>query len=161
MFRPALTALLLTAAPAAVQARDYLVVERAVEVARPADAVWRTAGDACFIGRMLDIACTLEAGQGDVGSLRRLGPSIVEAIVARTPFSYTYSQPEGPRAGTDYHGTLQVREAGAGRSRLVYTLVIDAARLPAGTERSAYRKSLADRFQGALEKARTLIEGAR
>ena len=157
----AAAALLLPVAPAGADPHDYLVVERAVDVARPAAAVWRTAGDICFIGKMLDISCTVEGGSGGPGSLRRLNGNILEAIVARTPTSYTYSQLEGPRAGTDYHGTLAVAAAGARRSRLTYTVVIDRERLPASTNAADYQKAIADRFQAALDKARTLVEAAR
>ncbi len=141
--------------------RDYLTVEKTIEVARPADAVWKRFGDYCGIGELLDFKCSIEAGKGEVGTLRRLNGNMVESLVGKTAHSYTYSQLEGPRAGTDYHGTMAVEALGPNRSKLVYTVTIDRGRLPAGTNMAEYQKALEDRFLGVIVRAKSIIEGQR
>lgn len=152
---------LLCAAPAMASARDYLTVQRTVEVARSADVAWKRLGDFCELGELLDTECKIESGNGGVGTVRRLNGVSVEALVARTPYSFTYSQVEGARANTDYHGTIAVEPIGKNRSRILYTLVIDRSRLPAGTDLADYQKQLEDRFQGVIVRAKTLLENQR
>lgn len=155
----AVTALSISA-PSYAAERDYLTVVRTVDVSQSADKVWKQIGDFCFISKMIDIPCSIESGKGDVGTVRLLNNgAIVEAMVARTPYSYTYSQPVGSRANTDYHGTLAVEAAGKNKSKISYTLVIDRARLPANTNMAEYQKALEDRFQGAIAKAKSIVEG--
>jgi hypothetical protein len=152
---------LLCAAPTFAAARDYLTVQRTVEVARSADFAWKRLGDFCELGELLDTECKIESGNGGVGTVRRLNGVTVEALVARTPYSFTYSQVEGARANTDYHGTIAVEPIGKSRSRILYTLVIDRSRLPAGTDLADYQKQLEDRFQGAIVRAKSLLEKQR
>lgn len=139
--------------------RDYVVVERTVDVAGSADQVWKKIGDFCFIGKMLDFTCEIEVGSGGIGTVRRLNGTIVETMVAHSARSYTYSQPEGPRAGTDYHGTLSVDPISRNSSRISYTLIVDQAKLAQDVDRQKYKKAIEDRFQGAIDKAKSLVEG--
>ena len=152
---------LVCASPARASAQDYLTVQRTAEVERSADEAWARIGDFCAAGELLDMTCTIDSGDGGVGTIRRLNGITVEPMVARTPHSYTYSQIEGGRANTDYHGTLAVEAIGRSRSRIVYTLVIDRSRLPAATDLDAYQKALEDRFQGVVDRAKELLENHR
>jgi Polyketide cyclase / dehydrase and lipid transport len=157
---PPLAALIALLGGSVVQAaeRDYLTIVKTIEIAKPADVVWKRVGDYCEVGELLAFTCKIESGDGGVGTIRRLNGTMIESLVARTPYSYTYSQLEGPRAGTDYHGTMAVEPLSKSRSRMVYTVVIDRGRLPAGTDLADYQKQLEDRFQGVVVKAKGLIE---
>lgn len=152
------TVALLSGLPAHAEGRDYLAVVRTIDIAHPADNAWKRIGDFCYIGELLDVSCAIESGTGNAGTVRVLNGAIVEALVGRTTYSYTYSQPEGPRANTDYHGTLAVEPTGSASSRIVYTLVIDRARLPAATDAAEYQRALEQRFDGALARAKALID---
>ena len=149
---------LLCTSPTLASAQDYLTVQRSAEVERSADDAWGRIGDFCAAGELLDVNCAIDSGDGGVGTIRRLNGVTLEPMVARTPYSYTYSQIEGGRANTDYHGTLAVEPIGESRSRIVYTLVIDRSRLPAGTDLLAYQKAMEDRFQGVVDRAKELLE---
>jgi hypothetical protein len=149
---------LTSAVPASAAGHDYMVVVRTVDVAGSADAAWARLGDFCAIGELLPAECRIESGDGGVGTVRRLNGVTVEPLIARTPYSYTYSQVEGSRANTDYHGTLAVEPLGNERARIVYTLVIDRSRLPAGTNVIEYQKQLETRFQGVVDRAKVTVE---
>ena len=150
--------LLFSASSTIASAQDYLTVQRTVEVERSADAAWARFGDFCAAGELLDLTCTIDSGDGGVGTIRRFNGVTVEPMVSRTPYSYTYSQIEGGRANTDYHGTLAVEPIGESRSRIIYTLVIDRSRLPAGTDLADYQRTMEDRFQGVVDRAKELLE---
>jgi hypothetical protein len=62
-----------------------------------------------------------------VGSVRTIAGRIDELLVAKTAWSYTYSQPKSP---IDYHGTVEIQPIDKGHSKLLYTLVYDADALP-------------------------------
>ena len=151
-----LAAATIAAAPA--MAHDYLVVRRTAEVAGTPDAAWARIGDFCMISKLLDAKCEYASGTGDVGTVRRLNGTTLEPQVARTQYSYTYSQIEGGRKGMDYHGTLAVEPAGKGRTRIVYTLVIDQDLYAPGTDRATTKTGLETRFQGAVDKAKAIVE---
>ena len=92
-----------------------------------------------------------------MGTLRDLDNGrVVEMMVAKTPFSYTYIQPLNP--SNLYHGTLAVEPDGAGHSRIVYTILYDQE--PLGTEeaKTAGRKQRTDRFTAALAKMKSMAE---
>lgn len=152
---------LIGTAPTFAAPHDYLTVVRRTEVARSADVAWARLGDFCELGELLPAECTIVSGSGDVGTLRRLNSVSVEALVARTPRSYTYSQIEGARANTDYHGTMAVEAIGDNRAAIIYTLVIDRGRLPPGTDLADYQKQLEIRFQGVVDRAKTILEAQR
>jgi hypothetical protein len=158
-FASAIVLALLVGVSSASTPRDYLVVERSANVARPAEAVWKELGDFCYIGKLLDLTCSIESGSGGVGTVRRLNDTIFETMIAHSPRSYTYSQPQGPRANIDYHGTLAVEAINERASRIVYTIVLDSAKLPPGTDTEVYRKAIEDRFQKAVDRAKALLEG--
>ena len=160
ILRAALLVLCCTA-PTFAAAHDYMTVVRTAEVARSADVAWKRFGDFCAVGELLPAECKVESGNGAAGTVRRLNGVTVEPLVARTTYSYTYSQIEGSRANTDYHGTLAVEPIGKNRARIVYTLVIDRSRLPAGTDLLGYQKQLEDRFQGVVDRAKSILEAQR
>ena len=83
-----------------------------------------------------------------------------EVLVAKTEFSYTYTQPV--RAGRPYnlyHGTLEARPVTAATSKLLYTLMWDNSMLPDDAARDKDKASRTATFTRALQNMKTLAEG--
>ena len=59
--------------------------------------------------------------------MRTIAGRVRELLVAKTAWSYTYSQPKSP---IDYHGTVEIQPIDKKTSKLLYTLVYDADALP-------------------------------
>src|SRR5665213_699193 len=116
-------------------ATDYVTVPLEVSVNAPADVAWKKISGFCDIGGWMKTTCVITSGKdGDVGAVRRIADRVDEVQVARTAWSYSYAQPKSP---IDYHGTVEIRPDGKGKSKLLYTLVYDAAALPAGADKAA------------------------
>ena len=79
--------------------------------------------------------------------MRRIADRVDEVLVARTPLSYTYAQPKSP---IDYHGTVEMRPAGEGRSELLYTLIYDAEPLATAEAKAADRARRTAQFTAML-----------
>ncbi|MEN2789511.1 SRPBCC family protein [Sphingomonas oligophenolica] len=146
----------MVAAP--VAASNYVVVRREILVERPAESVWQRIGSYCAIGEWLKVKCTIVAGNGGVGTVRQLNGVTIEPMVGSTALSYTYAQTAGTMAALNYHGTLAVEPVGARRSRIVYTLVYDAASMTTEQLRKAQFDRISARFQGAIETMKELAE---
>ena len=69
-----------------------------------------------------------------MGAVRRIAGRIDELLVARTAWSYSYSQPKSP---IDYHGTVEIRHVDKGHSKLLYTLVYYAEPLATPESKAA------------------------
>ena len=95
-------------------------------VERSADQTWSRIGDYCAIKDWLGTSCVITAGSGDVGTIRHLNGATDELLVAKTKYSYAYTQPTSPIL---YHGNLAVEPVDATHSRIVYTLFYDQAPL--------------------------------
>lgn len=161
MIARTLTALLLIAPATPAVVADYVVIRKEILVDRPADAVWQRVGDYCAIGAWMKLKCEIVSGAGDVGTVRRLNDITVEPMIARTPYSYTYGQTAGGMADFAYHGTLAVEPAGAKQSRIVYTLIYDAALMPSDEVRKAQFERIGPRFQSAIETMKAMAEAVR
>ncbi len=117
-----------TLIPGAARATDFVTIPLETTIDAPADAAWARINGFCKIGAWFKTTCEITSGMdGQVGAVRRIAGRLDEVIVARTAWSYTYSQPKSP---IDYHGTVEIRPVDAGHARLVYTLVYDADALP-------------------------------
>lgn len=157
------TRLALLAAPllfAATAAHaDFAVVQREIEVDKPAAEVWAKVGDYCAISVWLDLDCSYVFGTGDVGTNRALaGGRIEEVMVAQTDHSYTYIQTVGNMAERHYTGTLNVEPVTDTTSRILYTLVWDEAGYATDEERATARTNFETRFQTAIETMKALAE---
>jgi hypothetical protein len=118
----------------AAQAADYVTIPLEASVNAPADVTWKKVGGYCDIGSWMKTSCVITAGKADeVGAVRRIADRVDEVLVSKTAWSYTYAQPKSP---IDYHGTVEVRPDGKGKSKILYTLVYDAAALPAGADKT-------------------------
>jgi hypothetical protein len=152
----AATVLLGALAPGPAMAADYAVIPLEIAVDRPAEVVWRKVGGYCDIGRWLKVSCVITAGQdGDLGAVRRIADRIDEVLVARTERSYTYAQPRSP---IDYHGTVEVRADGPGRSRILYSLIYDAEPLNTPQAKAADRDRRARQFTAILATMKAIAE---
>ena len=158
--RTAVALLIAVAGAGVAQAADYVTIRRTADVAGTPDAVWARIGDYCTIAKMLDMTCRYAEGSGDVGTVRNLNDgAVMEPMVGGTAHSYTYGQIVGGMKDFDYHGTLAAEPAGRGRTRIVYTIVYDAARMASDEARAAQHVRLEGRFQGAVDRAKLIAEG--
>jgi hypothetical protein len=104
---------------------------------------------------MLKTTCVLTSGTGDVGSNRLIAGRINEILVAKTSTSYTYAQ---PMAQNLYYGTVEILPDGAGRSVVVYSLLLDptfggdpATRDAKIAERRGFLKLMLSKIKAASE----------
>lgn len=147
------------AAPAADSVSpDYVVIKLQVEVNRPAEQVWKRVSDYCAISEWLKVTCRYSSGSGDVGTVRVINDTIIEPMVAKTAWSYTYTQTAGSVAANLYHGTVAVEPEGSGKSILKYTFFYNQAGLETDAKRSAERTRITTRFQGALDAMKAAAE---
>src|SRR3954468_11240002 len=89
----AVGALVATLGAGTVSAAEYTTLNLNISVDRPADAVWKKVGGYCDISEWLKLTCVMTTGHGELGSIRRLADRIDEVMVAKSAFSYTYTQP--------------------------------------------------------------------
>jgi hypothetical protein len=123
-----------TALAGAARAAEYVTIPLEASVDAPAEVTWKKVGGYCDIGGWMKTSCVITSGKADeVGAVRRIADRVDEVLVARTASSYTYAQPKSP---IDYHGTVEVRPDGKGKSKILYTLIYDAAALPAGADKA-------------------------
>jgi hypothetical protein len=122
----ALAALTVTAAGAAC-AEDFVTIPLETTINAPADKAWPKISGYCLIGAWFKTTCTVAGADGQVGSVRTIAGRVKELLVAKTAWSYTYSQPKSP---IDYHGTVEIQPIDKKTSKLLYTLVYDADALP-------------------------------
>jgi hypothetical protein len=139
----------------AAAAADYTTITLNIEVDRPADAVWKKIGGYCDISAWLKMTCVYTSGSGDLASVRRLNDRIDEVMVAKTAYSYTYTQPASPIL---YHGTLEVIPAGKKKSRIHYSLFYDQSQLADDAARTKDRERRTEIFTAALQSMKQLAE---
>ena len=143
-----------------VEKPTYVAIPLEITVNRPAADVWKRIGGYCDIAEWLQIAagCKMISGkEGEVGSVRTVG---TEVMVAKTEFSYTYTQPV--RAGRPYnlyHGTLEARPVTATTSKIVYTLFYDNSMMADEAARQADKARRTAQFTTAMENMKILAEG--
>jgi hypothetical protein len=157
------TAISLAAAAAALglagsacAATDFVTIPLETTVNAPADAAWKKISGYCDIGAWFKTTCTISSGKdGEVGAVRVIAGRVTELLVAKTAWSYTYSQPKSP---IDYHGTLEIRPVDKKTSKLLYTLVYDAAALPDPSKKDADVASRTKQFTGLLATIKGVAE---
>ena len=153
IFAAAAFAFFATAAQAQTpQPADWITLTFTAELNKNADIAWQRAGgnDWCAIAKFLDVkSCEVVSGKGELGSIRTINGTIVENVVARTKYSYTYAQPFTP---IFYHGTMEVVPLTANTSRLVYSLIWNQAAVGDAAAQTAAREGRRTRFQAAVDK---------
>ena len=138
---------------------DWVTLTFTANLNKGADVAWERMGgnDLCAIQKFLDVTCEPVSGNGELGSVRhvRLASSapgsapIVENIVSRSKYSYTYAQPFTP---IFYHGTMSIEPLTATTSRLHYTLIWNQAAGGDAAAQAASRTSRQQRFGAAVDK---------
>jgi hypothetical protein len=143
-----------------VENPTYATVNLEITVNKPVAEVWKRIGAYCGIAEWAQIpgGCKMLSGkEGDVGAVRSVANEI---MVAKTEYSYTYTQPV--RAGRPYdmyHGTLEARAASPTTTKLYYTLMYDNSMMPDDAAREKNRLGRAATFTRFLENMKTLAEG--
>lgn len=148
-------------APLQVANPTYVTIPMEITVNKPVKDVWARIGKYCDIAEWFQIAtgCEITFGKdGEVGAVRTVG---AEILVAKTEYSYAYTQPvrEG-RPYNLYHGNLEARAIDAKTTKLLYTLVYDLS-LVAGDDaaKAADVERRRTAFNRALGNMKILAEG--
>ena len=148
-------------APLQVANPTYVTIPMEITVNKPVKDVWARIGKYCDIAEWFQIAtgCEITSGKdGEVGAVRTVG---AEILVAKTEYSYAYTQPvrEG-RPYNLYHGNLDARAIDAKTTKLLYTLVYDLS-LVAGDDaaKAADVERRRTAFNRALGNMKILAEG--
>ena len=139
----------------------YIELEGAV-INKPAAEVWARVGKYCDIAEWLRLQCVISSGKdGELGAVRSLANgAIKEILVAKTPLSYTYTQPVvAGRPYNLYHGTTEVRAVTATTSKVYYSLVWDNSMLADDAARDRDKAQKTTQFQGAVDNMKILAEG--
>jgi hypothetical protein len=155
-----IAALLAAAIPASAQTpqpADWVTLTFSADLNKNIDVAWTRVGgnDLCAIAKYLDIqSCTPVSGKGELGSVRNIGLAgnpnpVVENIVSRSKYSYTYAQPFTP---IFYHGTMSIEATGANSSRLHYTLIWNQAAVGDAAAQATAKASRQQRFGAAVDK---------
>jgi Polyketide cyclase / dehydrase and lipid transport len=139
------------------QAGEYTTILLEKIVARTPDQTWAKIGPYCSIAQWLNTPCVITQGDGiSVGTIRRLRDTTDEIMIAQTPYSYSYTQPNSPIL---YHGTLAVEPMDRGRkTKIVYTLFYDQAPLGTDQAKADNRAQRAKRFGDALDAMKVMAE---
>ena len=146
----------LSLAAGSAQAADFVTIPLEATVNAPADVAWKKISGYCDIGAWFKTTCTISSGKdGEVGAVRVIAGRVTEVLVAKTAWSYTYSQPKSP---IDYHGTLEIRPVDKKTSKLLYTLVYDAAALPDPSKKDADIAGRTKQFTGLLATIKGVAE---
>lgn len=156
------------AAPAAPPNNDLIVVANPTytsinletTVNKPVADVWKRVGSYCAIGEWFQLpnGCKMLSGtEGDLGAVRSVGNEI---MVAKTEYSYTYTQPVRPgRPYNLYHGTLEARAVNPTTTKLLYSLVWDNSMLADDAAREKDKASRTATFTRLLNNMKILAEG--
>jgi hypothetical protein len=146
---------MLATVPARAAEYTTILLEKIVD--RTPDQTWAKIGPYCSIAQWLNAPCVVIQGNGvSVGSIRRLRGTTDEIMIAATPYSYSYTQPNTPIL---YHGTLAVEPMDRGRkTKIVYTLFYDQAPLNTDQAKAQNRADRSKRFSDALDAMKKMVE---
>jgi hypothetical protein len=136
----------------------YASLAMSISVNAPVEKVWARVGKYCDIGEWGFRSCDLISGkEGEIGAVRTTGHSV---IVGQTGYSYTYVQPlRVTGLYPMYHGTLEARASGSGRTTLYYTLVWDSSTQPDDASRRKQVETCRLLFEKMLRNMKKLGEG--
>ena len=145
-------ALFATAASAqTAEPQDWITMRFTANINKSADVAWQKVGgdDLCALGQYIDLPCANTKGTKlELGAIRTINNTLVEYIVARTKYSYTYAQANHSL----YHGTMEVEPLTPATSRLVYTLLWNQTGVGDAAAQAASRDGRKARFQAAVDK---------
>ena len=145
---------------AVVEKPTYQSFTLETTINKPVAEVWKRVGGYCAIGEWLQIAagCKITSGkEGEVGSVRSVANEI---MVAKTEYSYTYTQPvRGDRPYNLYHGTLEARAASPTTTRMYYTIMWDNSMVADDAAKEKDKAGRTATFTRALANIKTIAEG--
>lgn len=129
-------------------------------VNRPVEEAWRRVGKFCDISEWwpVQLPCTITSGKdGELGAVRSAAG---EVLVAKTEFSYTYTQTVKPnRPYNLYHGTVEVRPVTARTCKLIYSVMYDNSMFEDDAAREKEKTQRTATLTEALERMKILAEG--
>ena len=147
-----------TLAAGVAHAADFVTVPLEATINAPADAAWKKINGFCQIGGWFKTTCVITSGKdGEMGAVRRIADRVDELLVAKTAWSYSYSQ---PKSAIDYHGTVEIQPIDKGHSKLLYTLVYDADALPKheAADKAADKARRTTQFTGLVATMKAAAE---
>lgn len=139
---------------------EYVTLEMAIDINKPAAEVWAKVGDYCDISEWLKLDCAITSGDGGMGTVRDLlGGRIKEILIAQTELSYGYTQPvaEG-QFYILYHGFMEARPVTPTTSKMLYTLVYDVSNLADQAAKDADMARRRGSFETALANMKAIAE---
>ncbi len=153
------------------QAQEQNVMQR-ITINAPPEAVWAVAGDFVGLDRWYPLieSSTLVLGknreEGAIRKLRRLnGTWVEEKLIAYEPWNYllTYTYAEGMAMSSDYFSTLQVKDAGQGKSVVEWKarfkrLAYWTNKPPPGQDDETVTKALTKGYRIGLENLKKVVE---
>ena len=155
------------------EAQEQRIAESIVIDAPPA-AVWAVAGDFAHLDRwypFIDASRLVLGRNGEVGAIREIrrlnGAKVEEKLIEFDPWNdrlvYTYA--EGMPLTSDYFATMQIKEAGAGKSLVEWTarfkrLSYWTDQAPAGQEDATLTKLLTNAYKAGLQNLKKVVEPA-
>jgi hypothetical protein len=147
-------------APSAAPGRPvFAKVALTTRIACPAEIAWPLIGGFGTAGRFLGVAITLDGEEGVLGTTRRVGADIVEALVGVSRHSYTYAQTEGPMAQYAYHGCVSLEPDSATSCKLDYTIIFEQSAMSVA-DLTYQLDRIKGRFEGMLESMKAAAEAA-
>jgi mxaD protein len=159
---------------ALAEAQEQHIAESIV-IDAPPDAVWALAGDFAHLERWYPFieSSRMVLGNGaEVGSIREIrrlnGTKVEEKLIEFDPWNrrLTYTYAEGMPLTSDYFATMQVKDAGGGKTLVEWTarfkrLAYWTEEAPPGQEDATLTKLLSNAYRSGLQNLKKLIEAAR
>src|SRR5690242_13597793 len=152
-----------------------LKVAESIVIDAPPDAVWEVASDFAHLDRWYPFveASRLVLGKNrEVGAIREIrrlnGTKVEEKLVEFDPWNrrlmYTYA--EGAPLTSDYFASLQVKDAGGGKSLVEWNarfrrLAYWTETAPPGQEDEALIKVLTNAYKAGLENLKKVVEAGK
>jgi hypothetical protein len=140
---------------------EYVRIDMAIDVAKPAAEVWAKVGGYCDIAVWANgLDCEITSGDGGMGTVRALaGGRVLEILIAQTDLSYGYAQPAVEGRFYDlYHGFLEAKPVTATTTRILYTLTYDVSNLADQAAKDADVARRRQQFEGLLANMKALAE---
>lgn len=144
--------------PSSESAIAVIVCE--TDIDQPIESAWISIGCFADAGQFLNISSKLVSGDGALGSIRLVGDSILELLVAIGPYCYGYAQIQGPMASLAYHGCLSLQHLSSNRCKLIYTILYDESTMD-DQRRTGEEKRIRDRFNDAVNAMKHVAETTR
>jgi Polyketide cyclase / dehydrase and lipid transport len=152
-----------------------LRIAESITIDAPPDAVWALAGDFRGLDRwypFIDASRLVLGRNGEVGAIREIrrlnGTKVEERLIEYDPWNrrLTYTYAEGAPMTSDYFASLQVKDAGGGKSLVEWNarfrrLAYWTETAPAGQEDETLVKVLTNAYKKGLENLKKVLEAGK